>query len=127
MTIILRPARSICYSDSSPIDRPRFLSFSRMTYSLSFSPEFFCDGDPDAIQPGPRPTSVYQAIVSMRSDTWAQMARNVFGVEPGRLDPWTVLEKVRETDTCGNLDPPVHVWIDEEGHFGVDVYDRAMP
>ena len=54
------------------------------------------------------------------------MAKDVFGVEHGNLDPRTVLEKVRETDTCSNLDSPVHVWIDEEGFYGVDVYDRII-
>jgi hypothetical protein len=97
-----------------------------MAYSLSFSPEFFCVGDRDSIRPSGRPTSVYQAIVSMRADTWAQIASDVFCVEPDRLDPWTVLEKVRRTDTCSNLDSPVHVWIDEEGFYGVDVYDRGV-
>ena len=95
-----------------------------MAYSLSFSPEFFCEGDPDAIPTSDRPTSVYQAIVSMQSDTWVEMATDVFGVEPDQLDPWTVLEKVRETDACSNLCSPVRVWIDEGGFYGVDVYDR---
>ncbi len=97
-----------------------------MTYSLSFSSEFFCNGDPDAMHPSRRPTSVYQAILSMRADRWAEMASDVFGVEPDRLDPWSVLEKVRETDTCSSLDSPVRVWIGEEGFYGVDVHDRRI-
>jgi hypothetical protein len=98
-----------------------------MAYSLSFSPEFFCDGDSDGTEPSDRPTSVYQAILSMRSHTWAEMASEVFGVEPDRLDPQTVLDRVRETDTCSNLDSPVRVWIDEEGIFDLLVYDRDEP
>lgn len=95
-----------------------------MTYGLSFTPEFFCDGDPDAIEPHDRPTSVYQAILSMGKDMWEQMARDVFGVDPDRLDPWTVIERVEQTDTCSNLDSPVRVWIDEDGFYDLLVYDE---
>jgi hypothetical protein len=36
---------------------------------------------------------------------------------------YTVMDKIRETNTCGSLSSPVDVWIDEEGYFTVDVYD----
>ena len=96
-----------------------------MPYALSFSPDFFCDGDPDAMHPNGRPTTVYQAILSMSRQTWAEMAHEVFGVKPEHLDPCTVLRKVCETNMCGNLDSPVQVWIDEEGCYDVLVNDTA--
>jgi hypothetical protein len=96
-----------------------------MAYSLSFSEKFFLEGDPDAIQPASRPTSVYQAILSLKADQWERLAREVFHTEPGHLDPMTVLDEVRQTNTCSNLDSPVQVWIDAQGWHDVLVYDRA--
>ena len=95
-----------------------------MAYSLSFAPGFFCEGAPGAIPTSDRPTSVYQAILSIQADEWLRIARDVFNADPDRLDPWQVLDRIRITNTCSNLDSPVHVWIDEAGFYGVDVYDR---
>jgi len=94
-----------------------------LSYALSFSPDFFCGGDPKATEPSPRPTSVCQAIASMSRETWDEMAHEVFRMKPGDLDCGTVLDKVRETNTCANLDSPVQVWIDEQGRYDVLVYD----
>ncbi|MCA9078329.1 MAG: hypothetical protein KDA93_25095 [Planctomycetaceae bacterium] len=95
-----------------------------MAYGLTFSERFFLTGDPDDMERSERPKCVYQALLSMRQETWDQMARDVFGCDPARLDPFTVLEQVRETDTCSNLDSPVQVWIDAEGWYDVLVYDE---
>ena len=40
-------------------------------------------------------------------------------------DYFRVMSKILETDTVGNLTPPVNVWIDEEGYFTVNVYDEG--
>lgn len=96
-----------------------------MAYALSFAPEFFWgDGSvaSDDLAPSNRPTSVYQAIVSLTDDQWAALARDVFHCPPEYLDPPTVLAKV-ETDTCRNLDSPVEVLIDPDGYYTVFVYD----
>jgi len=98
-----------------------------MLYALSFAEEFFCDGDPDTVQPARRPSSVYQAIVSLREEKWNEIAREVFHIEPEGLDPMTVLDRIRQTNTCSNLDSPVQVWIDEEGWYDVLVHDRVSP
>ena len=95
-----------------------------VSYALSFSPQFFLADDPDVIKRSERPTCVYQALLSMRQETWDAMARDVFGCDPARLDPFTVMDKVRETDTCSNLDSPVQVWIDAEGWYDVLVYEE---
>lgn len=96
-----------------------------MAYELSFSPEFFIG--PYDLDGGEfnkeRPTSVYQAIMAMGDAQFEEMAREVFGCEPDFVDVSMVLDKIRETNTCRNIDVPVEVYIDEEGYFSVEVYD----
>lgn len=101
-----------------------------MSFSLCFGPEFFFaegepyDGGPEASE---RPISVWHAIESMRQldpEQWADMASEVFGVEPEVLTAETVLEKIQETNSCRDLSSPVEVYIDEDGWFSVEVYDR---
>ena len=55
--------------------------------SSSFSEKFLHDADPDTIRPAGRPTSVYQAIVSLNEKAWKQIAEEVFATEPDRLNP----------------------------------------
>ena len=94
-----------------------------MSYALSFAPEFFWGkGSAKKMKPSDRPTSVYQAILSLTDEQWASLARNQFGVEPNDLDVEQVIQRVIETDTCRNLDPPVEVWIDRDGRFTALVY-----
>ena len=95
-----------------------------MAYSHSFSEGFYADDEFESIKPSDRPTSVYQAILSIQEEQWKQIAQEVFGVEPEHLDPMVVFDRIRETDTCSNLDSPVWVWIDEEGWHRVPVYDK---
>lgn len=97
-----------------------------MSYSLSFSPEFYSTEDDFSAE---RPFTVEQAINAMPEDRWAELAREVFGCEPEFLTAETVMDKIRETDTCGTLSSPVDVWIDPEGYFTVDVYEapRHIP
>jgi len=94
-----------------------------MAYSLSFSEAFYADDELDSITPSERPTSVYQAILSIRDEEWKQIACDVFDVDPEWLDPMTVLDCIRQTNTCSNLDSPVEVWIDEEGWHRVTAYE----
>ena len=96
-----------------------------MPYALSFSEEFFCDSDPEEVRPSNWPTSVYQAILSMSQAKWNEITREVFAEDPNRLDPLTVLHRIRQTHTCSNLESPVQVWIDREGFYDVLVYDAA--
>lgn len=97
-----------------------------MSYSLSFSPEFFDSEDAPSKD---RPFTVRQALEAMPEDRWAEMAREVFNCDPQFVDVDTVMQKITETDTCGTLSSPVDVWIDPEGYFTVDVYDapRHIP
>ncbi len=95
-----------------------------MSYSLSFSDSFYCEGDPDCLMPSDRPTCVYQAILSIQDDQCNQIAREVFGIDPQHLDPMAVLDRVRQTNTCSDLESPVQVWIDPQGSFDVLVYDH---
>ncbi len=96
-----------------------------MAYSHSFSPEFYGD----VYGPGEstsRPTTVAQAIVSMRElerDRWERMAKEVFGVPGDHLSEDEVFDKIIETDTVSNLTSPVEVWIDEDGYYTLLVWD----
>lgn len=98
-----------------------------MAYELSFSPEFFIgphdlDGSID-FESLERPTSVYQAILCMSKEAWADLAEEVFDCKPEFLSTEAVLQKIRETNTCRDLRSPVEVCIDEEGFHSVFVYD----
>jgi hypothetical protein len=100
-----------------------------MAFGLSFSPEFFFnEGEPyDFSEKSDRPTSVWQAIISMSDEEWRDIAVDVFGMGDDMIDylsPETVLDKVRETGTCTDLRSPVEVWIDPDGHYTVSVYER---
>lgn len=94
-----------------------------MPYALSFSERFFLPDDPEQITCSDKPTSVYAALLKMRQETWDRMAREVFDSDPDRLDLLFVLDRIRETNTCSNLDSPVQVWIDPDGWYDVLVYD----
>jgi hypothetical protein len=97
-----------------------------MPHGLSFSSDFFRSDDAEAAAGG-RPTSVEEAVRQLSNDAWAAIAEEVFGVDPSQLDIETVLRRIQETNTCGNLDPPVEVFIDPEGEFSVLVYEPEMP
>ncbi len=101
-----------------------------MSYELSFSNEFFADETfPYETKVSARPTSVYQAIVSLDKATKVQIAREVLHLSSPVLAVMAedfackVLDKVRETNTCGDLSSPVDVWIDPAGWYTLDVYD----
>jgi hypothetical protein len=95
------------------------------SYSHSFSPEFY--GDPYNAQKSARPTNVSDAILSMSDPDWTDMAAEVFGIQPDRVDVEMVLQKIIETNTVSDLSAPVEVWIDPEGWYTVSVYDEKQP
>ena len=100
-----------------------------MAFDLSFSPEFFfAEGEPEdrgdlALNDQGQPVSVWSALDAMPRRRWDQMARAVFGVSGESLTTRTVLDRIRETNTCGTLTPPVDVWIDAAGDYRVHVHD----
>ena len=97
-----------------------------MAYALSFAWEFFWgDGSiaPEEIPLSDRPTSVYQAILSLPDDQWISLARDVFDCSPDHVDPESILLKVLETNTCRNLDSPIEVLIDEPGFYTLLIHD----
>ena len=93
-----------------------------MYYALSFADTFFW-GEDLRDRPNPRPTNVLQALISLPAERQAELARNVFEVEPDQLEMEAVLLKVVETNTCRNLDSPVEVFIDPAGDYTLLVYD----
>jgi len=97
-------------------------------YSHSFSPEFYGDIYSPG-EPAKRPTTVAQAIVSMKElerTRWNRMAEEVFGIPGEHLSEDMVFEKILETDTVSDLDSPVEVWIDEEGYYTLLVWDELV-
>ena len=106
-----------------------------MAYELRFSPEFFlAEGEPYdrsdlALDDKGHPLSVWSAIQKQQDEDpewWANMAREIFDLplrDAGLLMVEGVLDKIRETNTCRNLDSPVEVYIDPEGHYTVRVWD----
>ena len=98
-----------------------------MSYELSFSPEFFVGPyDLEGIEfDKERPTSVYQAIMVLPEKEWTEIAKEVFGVPMHMLEPSTVMDRIREIDSCTNLGSPVEVWLDEIGCYTLRVYDST--
>ena len=96
-----------------------------MSYALSFSPEFFGDGETDSLTRSDRPTNVRQAIGSLTEEAWRELATAVFGVQAEELSPDAVLARVLATNTCTNLDEPVEVWIDRQGDYTLYVHSPA--
>lgn len=95
-----------------------------MAFSLSFADDFYVPEDLDSVEPTQQPTSVYEAILGIREEQWKEMCRELFKCEPENVDADMVMSKIRETNTCTDLTPPVEVWIDEERWYTVDVYDE---
>lgn len=104
-----------------------------MAYDLSFAPDFFlAEGEPYdlsdlALNDSGEPVSVWSAICMMREgapEDWASLAREVFDCESERLTPEMVLDRIRETNTCGTLRSPVDVWVDAEGWHRVYVHEE---
>lgn len=114
-----------------------------MAYDLSFTAEFFCDGDPYEVEAAKnnRPTNVLQALFTWAQDDfeeWAECVEDVLGMSLGEIERLNIedypdqqlnlchdlMKKIEETNTCSNLDSPVAVWIDKEGFYTVDVYEK---
>lgn len=105
-----------------------------MSFSLSFSPEFFlAAGEPYdrvdlALNADGEPYSVYSALCLMKEKSkreWNTMAREIWNC-PGRvLDPETVLEMLQETDSCAALSVPVEVYIDADHRYSVQVWEAT--
>lgn len=103
-----------------------------MAFGLSFSDSFFKQEGDDNIDPENaeseigNPTSVWQALMLKTESEWEEIAKEVFDLNSGDdLDCDMVMDKIRETDTCTDLSSPVHVYIDEEGYYAVDIYDEG--
>ena len=92
-----------------------------MAYAHSFTACFY--GDPYNATPSDRPTTVADALASTPDDEWAAMCRDVFGCAGEFVDVDTVLERIVETDTVSSFQPPVEVWIDDDGVHTVLVHD----
>lgn len=100
-----------------------------MSYELSFTESFFTGEEETEVTD--RPTSILEAIENLSFDEKEEIARVVLkSVQPTRhaeseCFAHDVLEVVRATNTCFDLRSPVTVYIDPEGYYTIDVYDKA--
>ena len=94
-----------------------------MSYGLSFAPSFFRGEDEEEYSD--RPTSVAQALRSQTTAWWWELEEH-FKFQKGTFDVDDVLEIIKKTNICSSLDSPVTVWIDEEGYFSVEVFDKEQ-
>ena len=69
------------------------------------------------------PESVAEALAAMPEEEWGVMCRDLFPDDDTEdISVTEVLELVRKTNTCSNMDTPVEVWIDENGYHTVRVW-----
>jgi hypothetical protein len=94
-----------------------------VTYSHSFSPEFYYGEDDDNTE-SPYPTTVRQALLRFQRvapHEWAEMLRLYLYPAAEVVD---VEQLIRETNTVDSFESPVEVWIDQSGFYRVNVYDE---
>lgn len=91
-----------------------------MAYSLSFTQEFFTGpyATYEHIPHTREATCIVEALTNMKDREWKQACKAV-GLNYKHTDVWDMLIKIQETNTCSNLDSPVEVWIDPEGHHTI--------
>ena len=77
-----------------------------------------------AFVPSPDGLLTGDIVQAVEGHSLDDLARDVFHCDPDNLDVETVIQKIEETNTCENLDPPVRVRIDQEGWFSVLVYEE---
>ena len=97
---------------------------------VEFSEEFFtgtCECD-TALPP----TNCLRAIEELSDSERWEIALDVFQMDECTAEVWIhtemclykILDAVRETNTCTDLETPVEVWIDAEGYHTFLVYDE---
>ena len=101
-----------------------------MSYDLSFDDSFFfAEGEPfdltvPAVNSRQRPVSVWSAIEMMDHEDWTTMCMELWpDVDPYMVTAGMVLDRIRETNTCKNLNSPVEVYIDPQGIHSVLVWE----
>lgn len=105
-----------------------------MSYELSFSEEFFfgegepCDASEFYVNDDGEPSTLWSAIQMWHEEfpeDWKRMAKDVFGVplkEAELLTVDAVMNKIRATSVCSNINSPVEVWIDPAGEYRLKVH-----
>jgi hypothetical protein len=94
-----------------------------MPYQLSFTEEFFMGAATLEPPVKDKPKSVYEALEVMPEDEWEEMCNHLFPkVHYEIIDIEDVMDLIKATDTCSNLDSPVEVWVDEDGDFKINVH-----
>jgi hypothetical protein len=100
-----------------------------MSYELSFSEEFYCG--PDEYHSGEsflnaegQPYTLLSAIRAMSKRDYARACK-ANGLHPDYADPYELVIKAREHDSCANISVPVEVYLDADGNHSVKVYESS--
>lgn len=91
-----------------------------MSFEHSFDSDFYINGTEQSNTK--KPTSVYNALFNMPKKQYNQMCKEIFNCKYVDLD--VVFEKIMETNTVGNLNSPVEVYIDPKGYYSIMVWDE---
>lgn len=95
-----------------------------MSFELSFSPEFF--GDVYNTKESKQPTTLADALSSIPDCQWKVLAEDLFDTTGEYLSIDDLYLMAIETNTCSSLSSPVSVWIDPNGEYTVEVYDKPI-
>jgi hypothetical protein len=95
-----------------------------MPFSLSFSDKFWYDCSLEKVDPC-KPRNVFDALEVMEDSDWDEMCAYIYPRAPAEMiDIESIMDVIRETNTCTNLDSPVEVWVDQGGDFRIKVWDH---
>lgn len=98
-------------------------------YDLGSSEDFFFLHGDENINPSEldKPRSLYQALCVEKynfSNKWENILNHYdISITFSDSDIRDVLERIREVDTCTNLNSPIEVWVTKNGDIRVAVYD----
>lgn len=97
------------------------------THTLdSFPPEFWRIEDGEYVLNLKKfPITIEQALWEISTEDWDKMIKSLFfgSYQPeSSVGVEQVMDIIKETNICTNLDFPVEVWIDKTGNFKIKVY-----
>lgn len=93
----------------------------------SFPPEFWRIKGVECVKHPKenKPVTIEQALWEISTKDWDKMVRSLFSnsFQPASLiGVEQIMDIIKETNTCTDLNFPVEVWIDKKGDFKIKVY-----
>jgi len=100
-------------------------------YELSFTEDFFTGTNYfEDIEITDKPTNILQAIISMYEndkENFEKMVQDVLGMSmPDYMTEeiaYSLLDNIREVNTCLNINNPVSVYVDSQGDYTLKIYE----